>query len=238
MYAQPTARNNTLVDVVLPRRGLLADAALVIGFAFFTAVAAQVSLTPPNWYADLFGMVGIPIAGTPVPITGQTLAVLLTGAALGSNRAVLSMLLYMSMGMIGLPVYAGAIASITSGEAAFGATNGAFWSQTPFWSLASGGYIVGFIAAGYIVGRMAERGWDRLVWRTMIAILVGNVIIYLFGLPWLYMVLSKIPSLQMDLGKTLAFGLWPFIPGDIIKLLIVAGFFPGAWELVRRVRGE
>jgi biotin transport system substrate-specific component len=228
------AREKTLVDIAVPGQGLLRDAALVVGFALFTAVAAQVSFLPPSWFVDAFAAIGIPIGGTPVPVSLQTLAVGLTGAALGSRRGGLSILLYALAGMAGLPVYAGAVGKILSGEAAFGATDGSLWGGMSFLDIPSGGYIVGFIAAAFVIGWLAERGWDRSVARTALALVIGNVVIYLIGLPWLYAVLSQIPSLNMDLAKTLQFGLWPFIPGDVLKLAVATGVLPGAWALVRR----
>jgi biotin transport system substrate-specific component len=224
----------TLADAVIPRTGLLRDAALVVGFALFTAIAAQISFTPPAFFVELFARLGIPIQGTPVPITGQTLAVGITGAALGSRRGMLSLLLYLLAGMAGLPVYAGTMGKVFSGEVAFGQTSGSLWSGTPLWAIPSGGYIVGFVVAAYVIGWLAERRWDRNLLLTLLALFIGNVIIYLFGLPWLYWVLSKNPNLGMDLAKTLNFGLWPFIPGDVLKALIAAGVLPGAWALVRR----
>jgi biotin transport system substrate-specific component len=227
----------TLIDVALPRVGVRRDIALVAGFAVFTAFAAQISFSPPSWFADMFATIGVPIEGTPVPITGQTLAVGLTGAALGSRRGAQSMLIYMLVGIIGFPVFAGGFGDVFSGEFAFGTTGGSIWGETSFLSLASGGYIVGFVAAAYLIGSLAERGWDRNVWRIGLALLIGNAIVYLVGLPWLYVVLSDIPALGMDLAKTLDFGLWPFIPGDALKIAIATGALPGAWLLVRR-RGK
>jgi biotin transport system substrate-specific component len=225
----------TLIDVALPRAGVGRDVALIAGFAVFTAIAAQVSFSPPGWFADAFVAIGVPIEGTPVPITGQTLAVGLTGAALGSRRGAQSMLIYMLAGIIGFPVFAGGFGGVFSGEFAFGATGGSIWGQTSFLSLASGGYIVGFVAAAYLVGSLAERGWDRSVWRIALALLIGNGIVYAVGLPWLYVVLSSdFPSLGMNLAKTLDFGLWPFIPGDALKIALATGALPGAWLLVRR----
>jgi biotin transport system substrate-specific component len=137
--------------------------------------------------------------------------------------------------MVGLPVYAGAVGQVSTGQVAFGATGGSLFGGIPFWALPSGGYLVGFAAAAFAIGWLAERGWDRRVGLTLLALLMGNVIVYLFGLPWLYAVLSQNPNLSMDAAKTLSFGLWPFIPGDALKLLVAAGVLPGAWSLVRRV---
>jgi biotin transport system substrate-specific component len=227
-------RTATLAQVVWPKAGLMRDAVLVVGFALFNAVAAQISFLPPAWFVELFGRIGVPIAGTPVPITGQTLAVGVTGAALGSRLGALSVLTYFLAGLVGLPVYAGATAEVFSGRVAFGMTSGSLWSGVALWAVAAEGYRMGFVVAAYVVGWLAERGWDRRFGLTLLALLAGNVVIYLFGLPWLYVVLSKNPELKMDLARTLNFGLWPFIPGDVLKLLVAAGALPGAWSLVRR----
>jgi len=205
---QATTYVGTLSDRVFPRTGIWRDVLLITGFALFTAVAAQISI--PMW---------------PVPLTGQTLAVLVTGGVLGSTRGLLSILLYMSLGLLGLPVYAGAVSAVLAGKQEMWATSGALWSAKPFWLLPSFGYIIGFVVAAWVIGKLAERGWDRNVWRTLGAMLVGEAIVYAFGIPWLWMVLKP------DLGTTLMYGLWPFIPGDAIKMLIAAGVLPSAWLL-------
>ena len=205
-------------------------ALLVVAGALFVAVAAQVSLTPPQWYANAFSSVGLPIEGTPVPITLQTLAVGLTGAALGSRLGTMSLLLYLFAGIAGLPVYAGSVGDILSGEVAFGATDGSLWGgATSFWAMPSFGYIIGFVIAATLIGRLAERGWDRSFLYTALAMLAGSLVIYAFGLPWLHMSFDN-----MTISLTLDWGLWPFVPGDILKLLVAAGALPGAWVLLRR----
>ena len=231
---QAQERSPTLTQAVWPSTSVARDAILVTGFALFTAVAAQISFSPPAWFSQLFSAVGLPVQGTPVPITAQTLAVGITGAALGSRRGAVSLLLYLLAGVAGLPVYAGATAQVWSGQVALGATNGSFWSTVSFWALPSGGYLVGFVAAGFLIGGLAERGWDRRPGLTLLALLLGNALIYVCGLPWLYAVLAQRPDLSMDIAKTLNFGLWPFIPGDLLKLLVATGVLPGAWSLVRR----
>lgn len=238
MATQASIRRSTLVDMVVPGQGVLRDVALVAGFTALVTVFAQISFLPPAWFVNMFSAIGVPIQGTPVPITGQTLAVGITGAALGSRRGAASLVLYMLLGVVGMPVFAGHWADLSSGKFAFGQTNGSLWGLTPFWMLSSGGYIVGFIIAAYVIGRLAERGWDRSPWRIAAALLAGNVIVYLIGLPWLYAVLTQRPSLGMDLAKTLQFGLWPFIPGDALKLAIATGVLPGAWSLVGQTKAR
>jgi biotin transporter BioY len=193
-HVQPEA----LVDAIFPadRRNarLARDFALVIGFTLLTALLAQVS---------------IPLGFTPVPITGQTLAVMLAGAALGSRRGAAAMALYLVAGAW-LPFFAG-------GGSGF------------VWGLASGGYIVGFIPAAYLVGFLAERGWDRRVW-IIVAMLLGNVVIYLPGLVQL--------SFFVPEGTVMEFGLYPFIAGDLIKLYIAALVLPSAWWLLQWSRNR
>ena len=232
MQAQSAARTATLTDAVFPRSGLLVDVALVVGFAFFTAIFAQIAIRFP---------------GTTVPITGQTLAILVTGGALGSKRGALSMLVYMLMGMFLLPVFAPSSGLLNKETIHFILP----WAGTDglVWDMSSGGYIVGFILGAYLVGWLAERGWDRRT-RVSLAMVVGNLSIYAMGLPWLawFIAFSTIPGLDLTyydaivgnniLDKTLKGGLYPFIGGDAVKLLLASMVLPGAWGLVRRFRGE
>jgi len=194
----PHHRPDALVDAIFPadRREarLIRDIALVVGFTLLTALFSQIS---------------IPLGFTPVPITGQTLAVMLTGAALGSRRGTAAMVLYLVAGAW-LPFFAGS----TSGFV---------------WELASGGYIIGFIPAAYLVGFLAERGWDRRVW-IILAMLLGNVVLYLPGLVQL--------SFFVPEGRVLELGLYPFILGDLIKLYFAALTLPSAWWLIQWSRGR
>jgi len=186
----------TLRLALLYRPTWLTDTVLVTLGAGMVAVAAQVS---------------IPLPFTPVPITGQTFAVLLVGASLGAGRGIASLLLYVLVGIAGAPVYA---------EGAHG------WAVV---SGATGGYLVGFVAAAAITGRLAERRWDRRFSSALAAMLTGNVVIYLVGLPWLAIVLDT------GLERTLELGLYPFVPGDVLKLYLAGMLLPGAWRLVTRL---
>jgi biotin transport system substrate-specific component len=188
----------TLRVAVLPRAGLITDLVLVCGGAAFVALAAQVS---------------IHLGFTPVPITGQTFAVCLVGAAYGPLLGIASMVLYLGVGIAGAPVYA---------DHAHG------WEV---FSGATGGYIVGFVAAAALTGYLAERRWDRRFATAVTAMLSGNVVIYLFGLPWLH------HSLDVSWTKALEYGLYPFVAGDVVKVYLAALALPGAWRLVRRVKG-
>jgi len=156
----------------------------------------------------LSAQIRIDLPFTPVPITGQTFGVLLVGAVLGTYRGVLSLALYLVEGAMGLPVFAGGAA-------------GAHYLVGP-----TGGYLVGFVVAAGITGWLAEREWDRRVWMAALAMLVGNLVIYVFGLPWL----ARFVGPQAAVVK----GLLPFIPGDILKLLLAASALPSAWKLVEK----
>ena len=158
----------------------------------------------------------VPVLGSPVPITGQTFSVLLVGGALGFRRGLMASALYVVLGFF-LPVYAqhasgiGTIASISGGTIVLGAT---------------GGYLVGFILAGAVVGRLAELGWDRRLLGAIAAMAIGNVLIYLVGIPWL------MAAAHLDIADAINAGFRPFLVGDVIKLLLAGALFPAAWWVV------
>jgi biotin transport system substrate-specific component len=185
----------TLRLAALPGGGLLTDVALIGLGAALLAGSAQISIALPF---------------TPVPITGQTFAVLLVGASLGTIRGASSALLYVLLGVAGAPVYA-------HGAAGFAVITGA-----------SGGYLVSYPFASALTGWLAERRWDRRFSSAVGAMLTGNVLIYLVGLPWLAVVLGT------GLEKTLELGLYPFVPGDTFKLYLAAALLPAAWRVVGR----
>lgn len=185
----------TLRLAVLPRSSVLADVVLVLAGAGLVALAAQVS---------------IPLPFTPVPITGQTFAVVLVGASLGAVRGCASLSLYLGAGLAGAPVYA-------DGKHGWEVVSGA-----------TGGYLIGFIAAACLAGLLAERRWDRRFSSAVAAMLTGNVLIYLIGLPWLAVVLDT------NLERTLELGLYPFVAGDVLKLYLAGALLPAAWRLVER----
>jgi len=145
----------------------------------------------------------------PVPLTGQTLGVLLIGATYGLSLGALTLVSYLIVGGLGLSVFAGGAAG---------------------WSVLSGttaGYLFGFVLAAAVVGYLAQRGWDRHVGLAALAMLIGNIIIYVPGLLWLN-------TFAPDTVTALQWGLIPFIPGDIIKLILAAGLLPTAWQLLGR----
>lgn len=190
-------------DAVQPRpvladllpRVALRDAALVVGAALLTALCAQIV---------------VPLPFSPVPITGQTFAVLLTGAALGAGRGAAGQALYVLLGAIGLPFY-------SDGGSGVDVLVGA-----------RGGYLVGFVVAAAVVGWFARRGLDRDVRSAALAFLAGSVVIYALGVPWLAFIAD------LTLSEALLQGLVPFIPGGLLKAALAAGLLPAAWRLTGR----
>jgi biotin transport system substrate-specific component len=164
--------------------------------------------------------ISIPLPFTPVPITGQTLGVLLVGAAFGPGLGVATLAAYLAQGAIGLPFFAGG----GSGADVLG------------FASATGGYLWGFVLASALVGWLARRGWDRSFGSAAAAMLLGEVAIYAVGLPWLHRALPSITGGPVALGDTLAAGLYPYVVGDVLKLLVAASSLPGAWWLLRRLR--
>jgi biotin transport system substrate-specific component len=187
--------------VALPTRLVLADlvpgalvrdVALVVGGAGLTGLAAQASIHTPF---------------SPVPFTLQTLSVLVVGAALGSVRGALSMLLYLLAGVVGVPWYA---------------------NQSHGWGGPSFGYIIGFIVSAALVGALAKRGADRHVVTTVLLFVAGSLIVYVIGTAWL--------AADLHIGGAQAFklGVRPFLATDAIKIALAALAFPAAWKFARR----
>jgi biotin transport system substrate-specific component len=188
----------TLRFALFPHSGLLTDVMLVVGGTGFVALAAQVSFDIP---------------GTPVPITGQTFAVVLVGASLGALLGLASLGLYVFVGALGAPIYA-------DGDHGWDVLTGP-----------TGGYIVGFVLAALLTGLLAQRRWDRRFSSAVAAMLTGNVLIYAVGLPWLA------DDQGLGFEDTLEAGLYPFVVGDLLKLYLAGALLPGAWRLVERLRG-
>jgi biotin transport system substrate-specific component len=162
----------------------------------------------------LTALISIPVPGSPVPVTGQTFGVLLVGGALGFRRGISSVGLYVLLGVVGLPFFA-------EGKGGLEVIQGT-----------NGGYLIGFIVAGALVGRLAELGWDRKLIGSVAAMLLGNVVIYVIGLPWLMAVTGQTVAWTLDNG------LWPYLIGDALKLALAAAAFPAAWWVVGRRPGE
>lgn len=182
----------TYADVLRPaarRQAILYDTVLVLTGAALVALAAQVAVYLPF---------------NPVPVSGQTLAVLLVGALLGSRRGMLSLLVYLLEGAFGLPVFAGGVGGVVT---LLGPT---------------GGYLLGFVAAACLAGGLAERGWDRRVGTTLAAMALGSAVIDMVGVARL--------AAFTGLGDAVVLGLVPFVPGDVVKVLLAAALLPGGWR--------
>jgi biotin transporter BioY len=186
--------NATMAGLLRPSDKRLAgfyDVALIIAGSLLIALCAQAKIWLPK---------------NPVPVTGQTFAVLMIGALFGARRGCFTVIAYITAGLAGLPVFAlGGGLAVLRGF--------------------TGGYLVGFVAAAYIVGLLAEKEWDRRVWTTILAMLLGNIVIYTFGLLWL----SCLPGIN----NILQVGLYPFIIGDLLKIALAAALLPSGWKLLR-----
>jgi biotin transport system substrate-specific component len=190
------AKSETLLEVALAPFDIVRQVGLVIGFSLLTALSAQVVI--PTGF---------------VPITGQTFAVLLTGALLGSRLGAIAMIVYLIEGASGLPFFRGGNA-------------GLLYLLGP-----TGGYLIAFPAAAYITGAFAEHGWDRRFLTAAAAMAVGLVVILLSGFVWFLVVTRSSPSLPLLFETVLK-----FIPGDIIKIALAAAVLPTGWKLLGRNR--
>ncbi|MDH6226960.1 MULTISPECIES: biotin transporter BioY [Streptomyces] len=188
--AAPARSGQVLADLLPASR--VRDAALVVGGAVLTGVAAQIA---------------VPVPGSPVPVTGQTFAVLLVGSALGARRGLLSMLVYLLAGMAGMPWFA----------------EGASGAAAP-----SLGYVFGMVVASAMVGALARRGADRTPLRMAGTMLLGSAVIYALGLPYLAF------ALDLSASATIAAGLTPFVLGDVLKAALAMGVLPSVWKLLER----
>ena len=228
----------TLADAIFPRvhsenrvLAIARDLVLMTGGAALVTLFAQIVLRVP-W--------------TTVPITGQTFAVLVVGSTLGAWRGAGSLSLYAVLGMLGAPVFA------AGSNATAGAWDVHFilpWKGNEYllWDASNGGYIVGFILAAALVGYLSEHRWDRGPW-VHAGMLLGSVALYVPGLLWLgYLIgtdwlppgatkpISELIVGSDTLDKTLKGGLYPFIVGDLMKLLLAATVLPSAWLLVEKL---
>lgn len=201
--AAPSSRR-VLADVIARpssrARAFTLDAALVLTGAAIVAVLAQVSI--PLW---------------PVPITGQTLGVIVVGAALGSRRGAAALITYMLLGLAGLPIFAdftGTIAAV--GKPSFG-------------------FVIGFVFSAFVAGWFAERAWDRRPALAFVGFAAASIVPFLFGVPYMAFILNGVMGLDYSVGQILAAGVLPFILGGIIKAALAALIIPGAWALVRAV---
>lgn len=192
------AHRPVLADALAPHRTRVQDAGLVLAGAGLVALLAQLTIPLPL-----------------VPITGQTLGVILVGAALGSRRGAAALLTYLLVGLAGAPVFAqfmGGPASVLS---------------------PSFGFLLGFIPAAFVAGWFAERAWDRKPLLAMAGFVAASVVPFLLGVPYLAMILNAVMGAELGLGGILAAGVWPFIAGGLVKAAIAALLIPAAWRAVR-----
>ncbi len=196
MIASSVARRpRTLADLI-GGNTVVRDGLLVVGFSIFMALCARIS---------------IPLAWTPVPITGQTLGLLLTGAILGPRRGALAMLLYLAEGAAGMPVFAGG-------------TFGVARLMGP-----TGGYLFSYPLVAGLVGWLAARGWDRRIPSALLMFVIGNIVVYLIGASWLNIYKATFGQISVMWA-----GVYPFLIGDAIKIGLAALALPGAWKLFGR----
>lgn len=195
------AASPTLFEWVISDRfrGLAWKSSIAFLFSLLTALLAQLAL---------------PLGWTPVPVTGQTLAVFLTGFVLGPRLGPFAMLLYLLEGLAGFPVFAAGRAGLAH---LLGPT---------------GGYLLSYPLVAGLVGWLATRGWDRHPFWTGLAMVLGSALIYLFGLSWLA-VWTSFSGHFAGLAMLLKMGMLPFLPGDLLKAIGVMILLPGAWRLVR-----
>lgn len=178
-------------------------------FASRTAIAQIALVIGGAAFVGIAAQIAIPLPFTPVPLTLQTFAVLLVGASLGSLRGALSMVVYLLAGMVGVPWFAEGSSGFTS---------------------ASFGYILGFIFAAFIVGRLAERGASTTVLRTAGLMVVGNIAIYAVGVTWLKF------AIDVDWATAMSLGVVPFLIGDAVKIALAAGLLPLAWKGLEKMQ--
>jgi len=190
------AKAETLVGAVVAPLDWLKSAALVVAFSLFVALAAQVV---------------IPLPWTPVPLTGQTFAVLLTGALLGPRLGALAMVAYLAEGAAGLPFFRGGAGGV-----------GHLMGPTA-------GYLFAFPAAAYVTGALAERGWDRHFVTAAAAMALGSLVILAGGWAWLAVMTG-------DALKAFQLGVGWFIVGDVVKIALAAAALPAGWALLRRLK--
>jgi biotin transport system substrate-specific component len=191
------AKAETLAGAVVAPLGWVKSAALVLGFSLFVALSAQVA---------------VPLPWTPVPLTGQTFAVLLTGALLGSRLGALALVAYLFEGAVGLPFFRGGN----------GGAHYLLFSPTA-------GYLFAYPVAAYVTGLLAERGWDRRYLSAAAAMALGSLVILLGGWAWL-------AALTGSASGAFRLGVLPFLAGDVVKVALAAAVLPTGWALLRRTK--
>ena len=202
--AAPSAPTRRVLADVIARpssraRAFALDAGLVIAGAAVVALLAQVEI--PLW---------------PVPITGQTLGVIVVGAALGAGRGAAALTTYLLAGLAGLPVFAGFTGTVAAiGKPSFG-------------------FIIGFVFAAFVAGWFAQRAWDRRPALAFVGFAAASVVPFVFGIPYMAFILNVVMGLDFSFWAILEVGLLPFILGGVVKAALAAAIIPGAWALVRK----
>jgi len=186
-------RQRVMIDAVWPAVGIWRESALIVAGCLLIALAAQLQVLLPF---------------SPVPVTGQTFAVLFLGALYGSRRGPATVVTYLMLGAMGLPVFAGGMAGLAR-----------FVGPTA-------GYLLGFVVAAFAVGSLSERGWDRKPWTTAASMIIGNGIIYALGVAWLWRFVGWEAVLNA--------GVVPFLPGDALKIALATILLPSGWRIIGR----
>ncbi len=205
LAAAPSRRSRRVLADLLARpvdrtRAIATDVALVLGGVALVALLAKVSF-----------FIG------PIPITGQTLGVIIVGAALGARRGAASLTTYMLLGLAGLPIFAGPVA-------------GPAYVLSP-----SFGFILGFIPAAFLAGWFAERAWDRKPVLAFVGFVTASIVPFLVGVPYMALILATVLGADVTFASVLDAGVWPFIVPGLIKAAFAALLVPAAWALVRAV---
>jgi len=192
MLAKEATLRTPLIEFIWPEKSLTRNCLLVMGTSLLLALSAQIA---------------IPLPFSPVPVTLQTLVVLLAGAVLGSRLGTLSVLIYLVEGAVGLPFFAKGGAGLTYLLRGY-----------------TTGYLIGFVVVAFVVGLLVEGGLGQKFSTAVLAMFVGNILLYCFGLPWLKSVLN------ISMSKAFAFGLYPFILGDLYKIGLASALLPQLWR--------
>jgi len=192
-------QSSSLRATVFPRSSALTQALFVVGGIGFIALLAQIS---------------IPVPGSPVPVTGQTLAVLLIGTTYGARLGFITFASYLLAGIAGAPIFAHSATSANHGIARL--------------TGATGGYLVGMLVASLLLGYLADRKADQKFTTSFPALLLGDVVIFAFGLTWLH------ASLDLTWAQTFKAGFTPFILGEALKIAITATSLPLVWRKISR----
>ena len=184
-------RQRVMIDAVWPAVGIWRESALIVAGCLLIALAAHLQVLLPF---------------SPVPVTGQTFAVLFLGALYGSRRGPATVVTYLMLGAMGLPVFAGGLAGLAR-----------FVGPTA-------GYLLGFVVAAFVVGSLSERGWDRKPWTSAASMIIGNGIIYALGVAWLWRFVGWEAVLNA--------GVVPFLPGDALKIALATILLPSGWRII------